>query len=59
MEEAEYLCTRIAIMDKGSIIAQDTPQQLILEYAPEPNEAPTQGNIEDVFLALTGHGLRD
>ena len=59
MEEAEYLCSRIAIMDKGSIIAQDTPQQLILEYAPEPNETPTQGNIEDVFLALTGHGLRD
>jgi ABC-2 type transport system ATP-binding protein len=59
MEEAEYLCSRIAIMDKGSIIAQDTPQQLILEHAPEPNEAPTQGNIEDVFLALTGHGLRD
>ena len=59
MEEAEYLCDRIAIMDKGSIIAQDTPQQLILDFAPEPNETPTQGNIEDVFLALTGHGLRD
>ena len=25
MEEAEYLCDRIAIMDQGSIIAQDTP----------------------------------
>jgi len=59
MEEAEYLCDRIAIMDQGSIIAQDTPQQLILEYAPEPPEIPMQGNIEDVFLALTGHGLRD
>ena len=59
MEEAEYLCDRIAIMDKGSIIAQDTPQQLILDHAPEPNEAPIHGNIEDVFLALTGHGLRD
>ena len=59
MEEAEYLCNRIAIMDKGTIIAQDTPQQLILDFAPEPNETPTQGNIEDVFLALTGHGLRD
>ena len=59
MEEAEYLCDRIAIMDKGSIIAQDTPQQLILDFAPEPNETPTQGNIEDVFLILTGHGLRD
>ncbi len=59
MEEAEYLCDRIAIMDKGSIIAQDTPQQLILDYAPEPNETPIHGNIEDVFLVLTGHGLRD
>ena len=59
MEEAEYLCNRIAIMDKGSIIAQDTPQQLILDFAPDPHETPTQGNIEDVFLALTGHGLRD
>ena len=59
MEEAEYLCDRIAIMDKGSIIAQDTPQQLILDHAPEPNETPIHGNIEDVFLALTGHGLRD
>jgi ABC-2 type transport system ATP-binding protein len=59
MEEAEYLCDRIAIMDQGSIIAQDTPQQLILDYAPEPPAAPMQGNIEDVFLSLTGHGLRD
>ena len=59
MEEAEYLCDRIAIMDKGSIIAQDTPQQLILDYAPKPHETPMHGNIEDVFLALTGHGLRD
>jgi ABC-2 type transport system ATP-binding protein len=59
MEEAEYLCDRIAIMDKGSIIAQDTPQQLISDFAPDPHETPTQGNIEDVFLALTGHGLRD
>ena len=59
MEEAEHLCDRIAIMGQWSIIAQDTPQQLILDYAPEPPEIPMQGNIEDVFLALTGHGLRD
>ena len=59
MEEAEYLCDRIAIMDQGSIIAQDTPQQLVLNYAPKASEIPMQGNIEDVFLALTGHGLRD
>ena len=59
MEEAESLCQRIAIMDHGNIIAEDTPQKLILTHAPEPPSAPLHGNIEDVFLALTGHGLRD
>ena len=59
MEEAEYLCDRIAIMDQGKIVAEDTPQNLILKYAPEPPQAALHGNIEDVFLALTGHELRD
>lgn len=59
MEEAESLCQRIAIMDHGKIVAQDTPQNLILTHAPEPPTAPIHGNIEDVFLALTGHALRD
>ncbi len=59
MEEAESLCERIAIMDHGKLIAEDTPQNLILKHAPEPPQAPLHGNIEDVFLALTGHGLRD
>ncbi len=59
MEEAEFLCGRIAIMDHGKIVAEDTPEQLIREHAPEPPAAPLHGNIEDVFLALTGHALRD
>jgi len=59
MEEAEYLCDRIAIMDQGKIVAEDTPQNLILKYAPEPPQAALHGNIEDVFLVLTGHELRD
>ena len=59
MEEAETLCQRIAIMDHGRIVAEDEPQELILKYATEPPMAPLHGNIEDVFLALTGHGLRD
>lgn len=32
MDEAEYLCDEIAIMDHGFIIAQGTPPQLIREY---------------------------
>lgn len=59
MEEAETLCQRIAIMDHGKIVAQDTPQRLILEHAASPPKAPLHGNIEDVFLALTGRALRD
>jgi ABC-2 type transport system ATP-binding protein len=59
MEEAESLCQRIAIMDHGKLVAEDTPQNLILKHAAEPPKAPLHGNIEDVFLALTGHGLRD
>ena len=59
MEEAENLCNRIAIMDKGKIIAEDTPYDLIQKYASEPLQESLHGNIEDVFLVLTGHGLRD
>jgi len=59
MEEAQYLCGRIAIMDYGKIIAEDTPQNLISKHAPEKQKEPARGNMEDVFMALTGHGLRD
>ena len=59
MEEAEILCNRIAIMDHGKLIAEGSPQELILEHAPEPPEKALHGNLEDVFLALTGHGLRE
>jgi ABC-2 type transport system ATP-binding protein len=59
MDEAESLCQRIAIMDHGRIIAEDAPANLIQKYAPEAPVAPLHGNMEDVFLALTGTALRD
>ena len=34
MEEAEFLCHRIAIMDHGKIIAEDSPKDLIMKHAP-------------------------
>ena len=59
MEEAEHLCGRIAIMDHGEVIAEGTPQELIMAHAPEPPQARLHGNLEDVFLALTGNALRE
>lgn len=59
MEEAEHLCNRIAIMDTGKVIAEGTPQDLIMEHAPEAPQARLHGNLEDVFLKLTGHALRE
>lgn len=59
MDEAEQLCDRLVIMDHGKIIASGTPQSLILTHAPEPPQAALHGNLEDVFLTLTGNALRD
>lgn len=59
MEEAEHLCGRLAIMDHGKIIAEGSPEDLIMQHAPEPPAARLHGNLEDVFLKLTGHGLRE
>ena len=35
MEEAQYLCDQIAIMDYGKIIASGTPRELIKQHSPE------------------------
>jgi ABC-2 type transport system ATP-binding protein len=34
MEEAQFLCDEVAIMDYGKIIAQGTPAELIHQYSP-------------------------
>jgi len=43
MEEAERLCSRIAIMDHGRIIAQGTPRALIADHI-EPQVVEVHGN---------------
>jgi ABC-2 type transport system ATP-binding protein len=108
MEEAQHLCNEIAIMDDGQIIAQGSPEDLILKYCsgvtvvlPKKSLNPSlpdlsmqlhevqdrleintrdlnkclqeliakkvdlgemtvrSPKLEDVFLNLTGHRLRD
>ncbi len=52
MEEAQQLCTRVAIMDAGRIIAEGAPSELIAAH-------PGCASLEGVFLHLTGRHLRD
>lgn len=62
MDEAEYLCDRVAIMDEGKIIALDTTDILIDNLVatgferPKPTKA---ANLEDVFIQLTGREFRE
>jgi ABC-2 type transport system ATP-binding protein len=62
MEEAESVCDRIAIIDKGQIITIDTPQAIIdsNRERPEVISASRRGKItlEDVFIGLTGTTVR-
>jgi ABC-2 type transport system ATP-binding protein len=62
MDEAEYLCDRVAIMDSGNIVALDSPDKLIDNLVATGFERPKEmklANLEDVFINLTGHSLRE
>ena len=54
MDEADRLCDRIAVIDNGKIIAQDTPAGLKHLVAPDGG-----ASLEDVFMKLTGRSLTD
>jgi len=51
MEEAERVADEIAVIDRGKIVTQGTPAELKLK-------TQTQ-SLEDAFIALTGHAIRD
>ena len=62
MDEAEYLCDRVAIVDSGKIVALNSPDGLIDELVDTGFERPKEmkrANLEDVFINLTGHSLRE
>jgi ABC-2 type transport system ATP-binding protein len=46
MEEAERLCDRLIIIDRGQILAEGSPQDLI-------NSVDGAHSLEDVFVAIT------
>ena len=55
MEEVEAICSRIAIMDNGKVIASGTSEEL-KKLVVDDTESIT---LEEVFLTLTGKNLRD
>jgi ABC-2 type transport system ATP-binding protein len=52
LEEAENLCTHVAIIDYGEIIIEGNPKELIRSNS-------DYNNLETIFLQLTGRRLRD
>jgi ABC-2 type transport system ATP-binding protein len=55
MIEADILCDRVAIMDKGNVVAMDTPAELKKLV---PNNNGHETTLEDVFMELTGRALK-
>ena len=52
LNEAEYFCSRVAIIDNGKIILKGKPKELI-------SSNKKAHNLEDVFIRYTGKELRD
>src|SRR5687768_5197645 len=58
MEEAERLCHRLAIMDKGRIVVQGTPRALIAEHI-EPQVVEVHGQGSEAWMqAARAHCAR-
>ena len=51
MAEAESVAGRAAIIDQGKIVGQGSPEELMASTDTE--------SLEQAFLALTGHGIRE
>lgn len=51
LEESDQLCDRIAVIDHGRLVGLDSPDGLKRRYG--------GASLDEVFLSLTGRGLRD
>ncbi len=51
MEEADLLCDRIAIMDKGRVVAQGSPRELKASISKD------DATLDEVFIHYTGSNL--
>jgi ABC-2 type transport system ATP-binding protein len=51
MDEADRVADEIAVIDRGKIVAQGSPTKL--------KEAAETDSLEDAFIAITGHAIRE
>jgi ABC-2 type transport system ATP-binding protein len=49
MEEADRLCDRLGVIDRGQVVVEDTPAALKASVG--------SGSLEDVYLHYTGHSF--
>jgi lipooligosaccharide transport system ATP-binding protein len=56
MDEAERLATRLAVIDRGTLIASDTPRALIAEHV-EPEVIEVYGDDARAWAETTGRSL--
>lgn len=56
MAEADALCDRIAILDRGRVVVEGTPEELKAKAASHDIPEPT---MEDAFMVFTGRSLEE
>jgi ABC-2 type transport system ATP-binding protein len=59
MEESDRLCDRIAFIDGGRLVREDTPLGLKRDYARRHGMGDALPSLEDVFLEVVGRSLGD
>jgi ABC-2 type transport system ATP-binding protein len=59
LEEAQLLADKVAIMNKGKIIAAGSPQELIDNYGSGKRQVMVSDTLEDVFVKLVGGPIED
>ncbi|HYB03167.1 MAG TPA: ABC transporter ATP-binding protein [Nitrososphaerales archaeon] len=59
LEEAQILADKVAIMNKGKIIAAGSPQELIDRYGSGKRQVMVSDTLEDVFVKLVGAPIED
>lgn len=58
MDEADGLCDRLAILNRGQIVVEGTPESLKESHA-RVHGLDQIPSLEDVFMEVTGRGLDD